>query len=92
MPVRVTRLAVVVFALVVSVTARAEVPSPTIEGPIASPASAFIGSAGMADLSKVGYEQQEYFISGTASAYTSTGPLRDAAQHGPGGTVPAVCL
>src|SRR5215475_10022452 len=67
MPVRFTRLAVVVFALAVSVRARAEVPSPAIEGPIASPAGAFIGSAGMVDLSQVGYEQQEYFISGTAS-------------------------
>src|SRR5215470_8153581 len=70
MPVRITRLAVVVFALVVSTTARAEVPSPAIEGPIASPAGAFIGSPaiidprGRLDLSQVGYEQQEYFISG----------------------------
>jgi len=77
MLVRFTRLAVVVFALAGSVRARAEVPSPAIEGPIASPAGAFIGSAGMVDLSKVGYEQQEYFISGTASAYTSTGTLGD---------------
>src|SRR5262245_26044993 len=77
MIVRLTHPALVVFALVVSATARAQVPSPTIEGPIASPAGAFIGSAGLVDLSKVGYEQQEYFISGTASAYTSTGPLGD---------------
>src|SRR5262245_40432948 len=83
MPVRFTRLAVVVFALVVSVRARAEVPSPAIEGPIASPAGAFIGSPAIIDprarldFSQVGYEQQEYFISGTASAYTSTGTLGD---------------
>src|SRR5262245_49238116 len=77
MPVRFTRLAVVVFALVVSKTARAEVPSPAIEGPIANPAGAFIGAAATTDLSQVGYERQEYFISGTASAYTSTGPLGD---------------
>src|SRR5262249_46404409 len=69
MIVRLTHPAVVVFAFVVSAMARAQVPSPTIEGPIASPAGAFIGSAGMVDLSQVGYEQQEYFISGTASAY-----------------------
>src|SRR5262249_41255997 len=75
MPVRLTRLAVVVFALAVSTTARAEVPSPTIEGPIASPAGAFIGSAGMVDLSQVGYEQQEDFISGTPTANPNTGPL-----------------
>src|SRR5262245_66489277 len=77
MIVRLTYPALVVFVLVVSATARAQVPSPAIEGPIASPAGAFIGSAGMVDLSQVGYEQQEYFISGTASAYTSTGPLGD---------------
>jgi hypothetical protein len=77
MPVRFTRLTIVVFALMASVTARATVPSPTIEGPIASPAGAFIGSAGRVDLSKIGYEQQEYFISGTASAYTTTGALGD---------------
>src|SRR5262245_46402791 len=83
MPDRFTRLAVVALALMVSPMARAEVPSPTIEGPIASPDGAFIGSPalldprGKLDLSQVGYEQQEYFISGTASAYTTTGPLGD---------------
>src|SRR5262245_55906515 len=83
MPVRFTRLAVVAFVLVVPAMARAEVRSPTIEGPIADPAGAFIGSPalldpqGSLDLSKIGYEQQEYFISGMASAYTSTGPLGD---------------
>src|SRR5262245_64777316 len=73
MPVRFTRLAVVLFALVVSVRARAEVPSPAIEGPIASPAGAFIGSAGVVDMLQVGYEQQEYCILGTASAYMCRG-------------------
>jgi hypothetical protein len=83
MPVRFTRLAAVVFVLAVSTTTRAEAPSPAIEGPITNPAGAFIGSPALLDpragldLSQVGYEQQEYFISGTASAYTSTGPLGD---------------
>jgi hypothetical protein len=80
MSVRVSRFAALALAVAIGLSAGragAQVPSPTIEGPIASPAGAFIGSAGMVDLSKVAYEQQEYFISGTASAYTSTGPLGD---------------
>lgn len=50
------------------------VPSPTIEGPISSPGSAFIESTSF-DLARVGYVQEEYFISGTASAYAGSGPL-----------------
>jgi hypothetical protein len=78
-------LAAVVCAAAIALAAgtSAQVPSPAIEGPIASPDGAFIGSpavidpAEKVDLSQVGYEQQEYFISGMASAYTSTGPLGD---------------
>src|SRR5262249_60000782 len=71
------RLSIAAFGLVFSTTARAEGPSPATEGGAAPPAGAFIGAAATTDLSQVGYEQQEYFISGTASAYTSTGPLGD---------------
>jgi len=63
-----------VVTMALAVTARSQVPSPTIEGPIASPEAAFIGSTTF-DLALVGYEQAEYFISGTASAYTNTAPL-----------------
>ena len=51
------------------------VPSPTVEGPIL-PASgiSFLGST-LFSLSQVGYEESEYFVSGTATSYTSTAPL-----------------
>ncbi len=54
---------------------KASVPSPTVQGPIL-PASgiSFLGST-LFSLSQVGYEESEYFLSGTASAYTSKTPL-----------------
>jgi hypothetical protein len=68
------RRLVALAAVLVAGLARAAVPSPTVEGPIASPAGAFVAATTF-DLAQVGYEQQEYFISGTASAYLSTAPL-----------------
>src|SRR5262245_5704216 len=53
--------------------AHADVALPAFEGPITSPGSAFIQASG-ADLT-VGYLQDEYFVSGTATAYTNTAPL-----------------
>jgi hypothetical protein len=50
----------------------AQVSSPTIEGPI--PGAPFIQSTAF-DLTPLGYMGAEYFISGTASAYTNTAPL-----------------
>jgi Alpha/beta hydrolase domain len=54
---------------------KAHVPNPTVEGPI-EPASkiSLLGST-LFPLSKVGYEQSEFFLSGTATAYTSKTPL-----------------
>jgi hypothetical protein len=52
--------------------ASAEVASPTIEGPI--PGTPFVQTTNF-DLASVGYVQEEYFISGTATAYTNTAPL-----------------
>jgi hypothetical protein len=47
------------------------VPTPTIEGPIApSSGISFIGSTTF-PISEVGYEQSEFFLSGTATAYKS---------------------
>ena len=64
----------VLIGLATATVARGAVPSPTLEGPITSPGSAFIESTSF-DLSEVGYTQEEYFISGTATAYTSASPL-----------------
>lgn len=51
------------------------VPVPSVQGPI-EPASqiSFIGST-LFPLAPLGYEENEYFLSGTAEAYTSTVPL-----------------
>ena len=46
--------------------------TPTIEGPVAGTPS--LASTNF-DLASVGYEQAEYFLSGTATAYTSATPL-----------------
>jgi hypothetical protein len=54
--------------------APAQVPSPTLEGPITGNGRPFIASTNF-DLAQVGYMQEEFFISGTATAYTSAGPL-----------------
>ena len=56
-------------------TGNASVPSPTVQGPILPTSGiSFIGST-LFPLSKVGYEETEYFLSGTATAYTSKNPL-----------------
>ena len=62
--------------LVLFVVARAgaQVPSPTVEGPITSPGGAFLPATTI-DLASVGYREEEYFMSGTASAYVNIGPL-----------------
>ena len=68
------RLVLVMLAALAAASAHAQVPTPAIDGPIGSPGSAFLQGTAI-DLSKVGYISEEFFISGTASAYTNTGPL-----------------
>jgi len=63
-----------VFTLVLVSAVPAQVPTPTIEGPITSPGSIVLRSTSF-DLGQVGYMEEEYFIAGIASAYTNTGPL-----------------
>jgi hypothetical protein len=55
--------------------AAAQVPSPTIEGPITGGLGMPFIAATTFDLAQVGYSEAEYFISGTATAYTNDGPL-----------------
>src|SRR5262249_10103588 len=50
---------------------RAGPPAPTVRGPITSPGSAFVTPPSSLDLSPSGYVEEEFFLSGTASAYTS---------------------
>ena len=50
-------------------------PSPTVQGPILPSAGiSFLGSTTFPP-SQVGYEQSEFFLSGTATSYASTRPL-----------------
>jgi hypothetical protein len=51
--------------------------SSTIEGPVTGGKGAPQVAATTFDLASVGYEQAEYFISGTAAAYTSASPLTE---------------
>ena len=59
-----------------------QVPTPTVEGPILpSSGISYLGSTTF-DPSAVGYEQSEFFLSGTATAYKSTQPLtKDGKWH-----------
>ncbi len=53
----------------------AQVPSPTLEGPIhVGSSSPWIASTNF-DLGLVGYTQDEYFVSGTARSFTNSAPL-----------------
>lgn len=61
--------------LVCAVSASAAVPSPTIEGPVTGGSGAPFVAATTFDPAEVGYIQEEFFISGTASAFTATTPL-----------------
>ena len=50
-------------------------PDPTVEGPITEPGGPFVAGTRGIVLETVGYEQAEYFISGTATSYTSAEEL-----------------
>jgi hypothetical protein len=75
MPIDPKRLLLALLALALTAPgARAQAPTPTIDGPITGPGSAVIQPTTI-DLAQVGYVSEEYFISGTASAYANVGPL-----------------
>lgn len=63
--------------LVVGVVAcsSGESSTPTVEGPIAGPGVPFVAGTLGLDLADLGYEQAEYFVSGTAVSYTNVGEL-----------------
>jgi len=52
-----------------------DVPTPTIEGPITAGRGVPTIQGTSFDLAEVGYEEEEYFISGTADAFANTRPL-----------------
>jgi Alpha/beta hydrolase domain len=54
----------------------APVANPTLEGPVTSGHGPFVAGTTF-DLSQVGYEETEFFVAGTAAAYTNVGALGD---------------
>jgi len=77
---RLSRCARLACALVLAIAATAslvaaQAASPTIEGPVSGgTGNPFVATSAI-DLASVGYIQEEFFISGTATAYTSGTPL-----------------
>ena len=67
-----------------------EVATPTIEGPVSGGAGHPSIAALAFDLATVGYVQEEFFIGGTASAYTNVEPLTSDGKWTvtPGATAP----
>lgn len=89
-PVMVVRIALVLLLSAVAHVTLAQVPSSAVEGPVTGGKGVpFLGTTSF-DLSQVGYAQTEYFISGTATAYTSADPLTSDGQWTvtPGSTAP----
>jgi hypothetical protein len=71
-----TFIIVIIAAVVGSGTVEAaQVANPSVEGPVFGGAGAPAVASTTFDLGEVGYMQEEYFIAGTATAYTSAGPL-----------------
>jgi hypothetical protein len=66
-------LAMLIVALAVS--AHAAVPVPTVEGPVTGGSGVPFLATTTFDPAVVGYVQEEFFVSGTASAYVNVGPL-----------------
>jgi len=59
--------------LVLVAGADASVPVPTLTGPISSPGAAFITPPSRLDLTAAGYVEEEFFVEGTARAYSTAG-------------------
>ncbi len=62
-----------------------DVQTPTITGPIANTATSHPFQATDIDLSKYGYEEQEYYLEGNAYAYDTSGSLTTATKITTGG-------
>ena len=60
--------------VVLAARAQAEVPIPTLTGPITGPGVPVLRSTTFA-LAPFGYVEEEYFVSRTATAFTSAVPL-----------------
>jgi len=56
-------------------SAQGVVATQTVTGPITSPGSAFLTPPTSLDLASFGYVEEEFFVAGTATSYTSASPL-----------------
>jgi hypothetical protein len=56
-------------------TATSSVPNPLLEGPVTGGSGAPFVQGTLFDLGEVGYQQAEYFVTGTASAFVNLGEL-----------------
>jgi hypothetical protein len=73
---RAARVALTLTKILFTATlAAAEVPTPTIEGPVTGGNGTPFVAGTTFDLADVGYMAEEFFISGTATAYASAVPL-----------------
>jgi hypothetical protein len=70
------RFAFGLVLLTAVVTGAARAQSPVVEGPHSSPEGAFFQGTSF-PLADVGYRMDEFFVSGTATAYTSAVPLTE---------------
>src|SRR5690348_13859663 len=61
--------------LLPAASASASVASPAVSGPVGGGTPAEFMFSTNFNLAQVGYQEQEFFISGTAKGYTSTTPL-----------------
>jgi hypothetical protein len=62
-------------ALLVATSAAAAVPNPTVSGPITGPGAPFVTPPSQLQLLEFGYLEEEYFVAGTARAFTASGAL-----------------
>jgi hypothetical protein len=67
--------AAIVLVLTSATVAAGAVPTPTVSGPITSPGSAFLTPPSTLDWSSYGYVEEEFFVAGTATAYTAAAAL-----------------
>src|SRR4029453_12668958 len=67
--------ATIVLVLTSATVAAGAVPTPTVSGPITSPGSAFLTPPSTLDWSSYGYVEEEFFVAGTATAYTAAAAL-----------------
>jgi hypothetical protein len=72
---RITRAWLVPIVLAAGVVCRGAFAAPVIEGPITGPGTPVLLGTTAFPLAEIGYEQAEFFISGTATAYASAEPL-----------------